>query len=75
MRYAQSLILDKLYLEKTSLNLCLELKYLVILILLNGWSGTKIYIYIFYNLYPLIPFTTEEITGCTNEAAKSAKKA
>ena len=24
---------------------------------------------------PLIPFTTEEITGCTNEAAKSANKA
>ena len=24
---------------------------------------------------PLIPFTTEEITGCTNEAAKGANKA
>ena len=24
---------------------------------------------------PLIPVTTEEITGCTNEAAKGAKKA
>ena len=24
---------------------------------------------------PLIPFTTEEITGCINEAAKGAKKA
>ena len=24
---------------------------------------------------PLIPFTIEEITGCTNEAAKGAKKA
>ena len=24
---------------------------------------------------PLIPFTTEEITGCTNEAAKGAKEA
>ena len=23
---------------------------------------------------PLIPFTTEEITGCTNEAAKGANK-
>ena len=23
---------------------------------------------------PLIPFSTEEITGCTNEAAKSANK-
>ena len=23
-------------------------------------------------LLPLIPFTTEEITGCTNEAAKGA---
>ena len=24
---------------------------------------------------PLIPFTTEEITGCTNEAAKGDNKA
>ena len=24
---------------------------------------------------PLVPFTTEEITGCTNEAAKGANKA
>ena len=24
---------------------------------------------------PLIPFTTEEITGCTNEVAKGANKA
>ena len=24
---------------------------------------------------PLIPFTIEEITGCTNEAAKGANKA
>ena len=24
---------------------------------------------------PFIPFTTEEITGCTNEATKSANKA
>ena len=24
---------------------------------------------------PRIPFTTEEITGCTNEAAKGANKA
>ena len=24
---------------------------------------------------PLIPFTTEEITGCANEAAKGANKA
>ena len=24
---------------------------------------------------PVIPFTTEEITGCTNEASKGANKA
>ena len=24
---------------------------------------------------PLTPFTTEEVTGCTNEAAEGAKKA
>ena len=27
------------------------------------------------NALPIIPLTTEEITGCTNEAAKGANKA
>ena len=38
----------------------------------------KIYIYplpSFLTLLLLIPFTTKEITGCTNEAVKSADKA
>ena len=44
------------------------------------WSRTKkFYPYILFLLFeiplPLIPFTTEEITGCTNEAAKGANKA
>ena len=37
-----------------------------------------LFIYPYYALLtplPLIPFTTDEITGCTNEAAKSANKA
>ena len=46
----------------------------------KGWSRTK-KILLMYPLpalltpVPLIPFTTEEITGCTNEAAKGANKA
>ena len=53
---------------------------LVISILLKGLSRSKT----FYSIYPLsalltplppMPFTTEEITGCTNEAAKGANKA
>ena len=50
-------------------------------ILLKRWSGTKLFCpYILYPLpafltpLPIIPFTTEEITGCTNEAAKGANK-
>ena len=45
--------------------------------LLKGRSLTKN----FYSVpalltpLPLIPFTTEELTGCTNEAAKGANKA
>ena len=49
-------------------------------ILLKGWNETKN----FFSMYPFpafltpfppIPFTTEEITGCTNDAAKGASKA
>ena len=56
------------------------MKYLVISILLIGWNGTKkiLFMYplpVFRIFVPLIRFTTEEITGCTNEAAKGAKRA
>ena len=71
MIYAPSFILGKLPLEKTPLNLGLLLKYLI-LIMLKGLSGTKKFIYPFLaSLIPLllIPFTTEEISGCTNEKA------
>ena len=49
------------------------------LILFKGWSGTKsFYSYILFLFFltplPLITFTTEEITGCTNEAGKGANK-
>ena len=46
----------------------------------KGWGGTKNFLPI-YRLpalltpLPLIPFTTEEITGCTIEAPKGANKA
>ena len=45
----------------------------------KGWSGNKkiLSVYPFpahLNPLPVIPFTTEEITGCTNEAAKGANK-
>ena len=43
MTYTPSFILGKLSLEKAPLNLGLLLKYLVISILLKGWSGTKIF--------------------------------
>ena len=73
-----SLIPDKNFL-KTPLNLGSSLKYLVISILLEGWRGTKdLSIYLLPALLsslPLILFTTEEITGCTKEAAKVANKA
>ena len=39
--YAPPCFLGKLSLEKTPLNLVSWLKYLVILILLIGWSGNK----------------------------------
>ena len=65
MTYAPSLILDKEFLIKSRL----VIKHLAILILLKGWNGTKTF------PLPLIPFTTEEITDCTNEAANSANKA
>ena len=51
--------------------------------LLKGWSGTKnFYSYILFiypisallSPLPLIPFTTEEITGCTNEVAEGIEK-
>ena len=43
-------------------------------------SGTKIFLSIYHPPVlviplPLIPFTTQKITGCTNEAAKGANKA
>ena len=49
------------------------------MILFKGWSGTKnFYPHIFLHfLTPLtlITYTTEEITGCTDEAVKVANKA
>ena len=47
--YAPCFILGKLFLEKIPLDLGLQLQYLVILILLKGWSRTK-------NFYPCILF-------------------
>ena len=41
MTFALSFILGKLSLEKTPLNLGPKLKYLVLFILIKGWSGTK----------------------------------
>ena len=42
----------------------------------RNWNLFSIYPFpaLLYPL-PLMPFTTEEITGCANEAAKSANKA
>ena len=52
----------------------------MISILFKGWSTTKNFLSIY--LLPilltplsLVSVTTEEITGCTNEAAKGANKA
>ena len=47
MTYAPYFILGNLFLEKMPLNLGSQLKYLVILILLTGWSRTR-------NFYPCI---------------------
>ena len=49
-------------------------------IVFKGWSGTKKFFSIYpcpalLTLLPIIPFTNEEISGCTNEAAKGANKA
>ena len=41
MTYGPSIVLGNLSLQKTSLNLGLQLKYLAISILLKGWSGTR----------------------------------
>ena len=53
------------------LNLGLSLKYLVISILLKGWSGAKNFysnpISALLTPLPLIPCITEETTGCTVE--------
>ena len=48
--------------------------------LLKGWSGTKNFLSIyplpaFLTPLPPIRFATEEITGCTIDAAKGANKA
>ena len=71
--YAPSFILGKLFLEITPLNLGSYLRYLVTSILFKEWNRTKS----FYQciLFPLILFTIEEITGCTNEGAKGDNKA
>ena len=45
---------------------------------LKGWNQIYLSIYPLSALLiplPLIPFTTKEITGCTNEAAKGTNKA
>ena len=58
--------------------LCLSLRfvtYILISILLKGYSGTKNFPRSIMTPLPVMPFTTEEITGCTTEGAKSAKKA
>ena len=80
MTYTPSFILGKFFLEKTPLNLGSSLKQLVISVLLKGWSGTKNFLTIFplpalLTPHPLIPFTTDKITGCTNKAAEVANKA
>ena len=79
MIFASSFTLSKLFLEKMPLNLGLYLKQLVISILLKVWRRTNnFYLYILFHLpTPLSPmsFITKKITGCTNEATKSAKKA
>ena len=49
MTYAPSFILGKLSLEEAPLNLGSLLKYLVISVLIKGWSGTK-------NIYPYYYF-------------------
>ena len=69
--YTPSFILGKLFFEKMPLNLGSTL--------LKGWSRSKKF-YLYYPIpapptpLPLIPFTTKEITGCTNEVAKGASK-
>ena len=80
MAHTLSVILGKLFLEKTPLNLGLLLKQIVIAMLLTEWSGTKnsLFIYLLPALptpLPLIPLTTEEINSCTIEAAKGDNKA
>ena len=46
---ALSFVLGKLFLEKRPFNLGSQLKYIVILILLQGWSRTK-------KIYPYDPY-------------------
>ena len=71
--------LGKLFLEKTPLILGSQLRYLVILILLKGCSGTKTFLFAYPLLALLTPltliaFTTEDVTGCTIEAAIGSNK-
>ena len=80
--YATFFILNNLSLEKTPLNLDSYLKNLVISMLLKGWFKNKHYIHVIiisssysHDLPSSNTFTTEEITGCTNEAAEGANKA
>ena len=62
--YASSFVLYKLSLEKTPLNLGLELYYLLTLMLLKGWGRTKeFYPRIFFWIVPSIVETDAIVTN------------
>ena len=77
--YTPSFILGKLFLEKTPLNLGSWLKQLVVSICLKDGVELKVFIHVSSscssNSSSAYAFTTEEVTGCTIDAAKGANEA
>ena len=82
MTYTLSFVLGKLFLEKTPINTGIfemikkSLKYFIISILQQNKKILSTYsLPALLTPLPVIPFTTEEITGCTNEVTKGVNKA
>ena len=66
MTYVPFFILGKLSIEKTPLNLCSQLKYLVISILVIGWSRTK-------HFYPYILLWPPPYRRSANSSANNGR--
>ena len=76
MTYALSFILGKLSLAKTPLNLGSKLKYLVISVLIKGWSGTK-YLYecyyvlfLLFSLFTFLPLKDSKVVKSANKTPR-----